>query len=80
MKHYSEGMETFIFRKSWGEVFKVLPEDKAGQLIKAIYAHISGEEATIEDVMLNSVLKSITKEIDLNAYKFLLKAGYISEE
>lgn len=80
MKNYSRAMETFLFRKSWGEIFQALPDEKAGQLIKAIYAHVNGEGAALEDATLNSILKTITKEIDLSAYKYLLRAGYFDED
>lgn len=73
-------METFLFRKSWGEIFQALPDEKAGQLIKAIYAHANGERATLKDATLNCVLKTITKEIDLSAYKYLIRTSYFIED
>ena len=79
MKNYSQAMETFLFRKSWGEIFRALPDEKAGQLIKAIYAHTTGEGAALEDKTVNSILKTITKEMDLSAYKYLKRAGYLNE-
>ena len=80
MKNYSQAMETFLFRKSWGEIFRGLSDEKAGQLIKAIYTHATGESVTLEDTTLNSILKTITKEIDLSAYKYLKRAGYFDED
>ena len=80
MKNYSKAIETFIFRKSWSEIFQALPDEKAGQLIKAICAHTNGEGAALEDATLNSVLKTITKEIDLSVYKYLLRVGYFDED
>lgn len=79
MKNYSRAIDTFLFRKSWGEIFKALPDEKAGQLIKAISIHINGEDAALEDATLNSVLKALTKEIDLSAYKYLKRIGYLDE-
>ena len=79
MKNYSQLIETFILRKSWGEIFHALTDEKAGQLIKAIYDHVNGEDEDLEDATLNGLLKTLTKEIDWNAYKYLSKAGYFDE-
>ena len=79
MKNYSRAMETFLFRISWGEIFKALPDEKAGQLIKAIVAHVNGEDADLKDETLNSILKALTKEIDLSAHRYLKRIGYFDE-
>lgn len=68
LKNYSQAIETFLFKKSWSEIFQALPDEKAGQLIKAIYAHVDGEGIDLEDATLNSILKTITKEIDQTAF------------
>ena len=80
MINYSRFIETFLVRKSWGDLFQALTDENAGKLIKAIFAHTYGEGAALEDSTLNSILKTITKEIDLSAYKYLLRAGYFDED
>lgn len=80
MKNYSLAMETFLFRKSWGELFQALPDKEAGALIKAVYAHVNGESPKLEGTTIRSIYKTITKEIDISAYKYLLRAGYIDDE
>lgn len=57
-----------LFRKSWGEDFRNLPDEEAGRLIKAIYAHVNGEGVEMEDTALSGVFMKITKEIDQTAF------------
>ena len=57
-----------LFRKSWGEDFRNLPDKEAGRLIKAIYAHVNGEGVDLEDAALSGVFMRITKEIDQTAF------------
>ena len=68
LKNYSQAIETFLFRKSWGEIFQALPDEKAGQLIKAIYAHVNGEGVDLKDAVLSGVFMRIAKEIDQTAF------------
>ena len=79
MKKHIQIMETFLFRKAWNDIFQAQTDGNAGKLIKAICAHTEGEDVTLEDKTLNGILKTITKEIDLSAYKYLLRAGYLDE-
>lgn len=78
--NYSQFMQSFLFRRAWGEILQTLPDEKAGQMFKAIFAHTNGESVTLEDVTLNGILKSITKEIDLNSYRYLERTGHIKED
>ena len=58
----------FLFKKSWEEDFRKLPDEEAGKLIKAIYAHVNGESVELEDAALSGVFMKITREIDLSAF------------
>lgn len=59
-----------LFRKSWSEDFRKLPDEEAGRLIKAIYAHVDGkgEGVDLKDAALSGVFMRITKEIDQTAF------------
>jgi len=63
-----ESNSILLFRKSWGEDFQKLPDEEAGRLIKAIYAHVNGEGVELEDTALSGVFMRITREIDLTAF------------
>ena len=79
MKNYCKEMNSFIFKRSWGEIFQTLPDEKAGQLIKAIYTHTNGSAVEMEDITLDSILRTITKEMDLSALKYLRRTGYLND-
>lgn len=79
MDNYSECINTFIFRKSWGEIFRTLPSEKAGRLIKAICAYTNGEEIELKEEPLDGILRTITREINQSAYKYLLRSGYFDD-
>ena len=36
MKNYVCKMETFLFQRSWGDAFRALPAEQAGELIQAV--------------------------------------------
>jgi len=63
-----ESNSILLFRKSWGEDFQKLPDEEAGRLIKAIYAHVNGEGVELEDTALSGVFMRITREIDQTAF------------
>lgn len=55
MINYSTELDTFLFRRSWGDVFKDLTEVQAGKLIKAIYLFTEGEDAAPEEPALKTL-------------------------
>lgn len=76
MKNYSTNLNSFIFKRSWGEVFQALPDEDAGRLIKALYDHADGVDVELEDATLAAVYKSFAQEMDISALNYLRKAGY----
>lgn len=42
--NHTKKLATFLFRRSWGEVFKGLPDEQAGKLIKSIYISMPMEK------------------------------------
>lgn len=52
-----------ILYEAWSLVFDVLPDEKAGQLIKAIFAHVKGEQ--VEPIAgLERVMSEVFETID----------------
>lgn len=57
--------KSFILYDSWGKIFKKLPEEQAGKLIKTIYAYVLGEgEPDIEDPALSAIFDLIRDRLD----------------
>lgn len=57
--------KSFILYDSWGKIFKKLPEEQAGKLIKTIYAYVLGEgETDIEDPALSAIFDLIRDKLD----------------
>ncbi len=61
------GKNNFLIEKSWGALFKSLPDEKAGQIIKAMYDYDCGMEIRIEDPILSAVFEMIRSKMDENA-------------
>lgn len=55
-------LQTFLFRRSWSELIKPLPDDQAGQLIKAFLRYADGEPYTT-DPELDPTIKMMTREL-----------------
>ena len=70
---YSECIDTAIFYKSWSQVFERLTDEKAGQLIKAIYDFMNGGDPKLDDPILGAILEIMTKQIENSARKYIEK-------
>lgn len=60
----------FLMNDKWNEVFSTLPDDKAGQLIKAAFSYHTTGEFQIDDPVLNAVFNMIKSEIDENDRRY----------
>lgn len=60
------GKKNFLIEKKWKKMIANLPDDKAGQLIKAIFNHADGEDVVIDDPVLSAVFFVIQEEMDEN--------------
>lgn len=63
--------KSFLFYVDWGETFKALPDDKAGQLIKHLCAYVNDENPASEDILINAVFVNIknTLKRDLDKWQ-----------
>jgi hypothetical protein len=70
----SENKKSFIAYTDWGDTFKALPDDKAGQLIKHLFAYVNDENPVSEDVLINAVFANIKQTLkrDLDKYKAII--------
>lgn len=59
-----------IINNDWNPMFQNLPDDKAGQLIKALLACHNGVGTEIEDPVLSAVFEMMSSEVCENARKY----------
>lgn len=82
----AEGKKSFIAYSDWKDTFDALPNDKAGELIKHIFAYVNDESPITEDYLINAVFANIknTLKRDLQKwdkqYEQRVKAGKKSAE
>ena len=82
----AENKKSFIAYSDWKDTFDALPDDKAGVLIKHIFAYVNDENPTTEDFLINAVFANIknTLKRDLqkwdNQYDQRVEAGKKSAE
>ena len=82
----AENKKSFIAYTDWKDTFDALPDDKAGILIKFIYAYVNDENPKTDDVLINAVFANIknTLKRDLKKwekqYNQRVKAGKRSAE
>lgn len=60
----------FLLSDEWESMFSALPDEKAGQLIKAAFKYHAGEEASIDDPILDAVFCMVKAKIDENDKKY----------
>lgn len=67
MKSKKQG---YVIYKSWHPVFKSLPDEAAGKLLKAMAAFQDGEDITLDDPMLSAFFTMIKHTFVLDAEKY----------
>lgn len=55
----AEGKKSFVAYADWGGVFRALPDDVAGRLIKHIFAYVNDENPNTEDYVINALFEQI---------------------
>ena len=56
--------------ENWGSLFQALPDDKAGQLIKAIYSYFENPEYEVSDPVLAAVFEMIKSTMQKDTQKY----------
>lgn len=60
----------FLLSDEWKTMFTALPDEKAGQLIKAAFMYHAGEDVDIDDPVLEAVFCMVKAKIDENDSKY----------
>lgn len=82
----AQGKKSFIAYVDWKDTFDALPDEKAGQLIKFIYAYVNDENPKTDDVLINAVFANIRNTLKRDLKKWdkqhqqRVKAGKRSAE
>lgn len=66
----AENKNSFIAYVDWGETFKALPDDKAGQLAKHLFAYVNDENPITDDVLINAVFTNIKLQLKRDLKKW----------
>lgn len=61
---------SFLLSDEWKTMFVNLPDDKAGQLIKAAFHYHAGEDFEIDDPVIDAIFQMIKEKIDENEQKY----------
>ena len=66
----AENKKSFIAYSDWKDTFDALPDDKAGLLIKHIFAYVNDEDPISEDVLVNAVFQNIKNALKRDLVKW----------
>ncbi|MBP93641.1 MAG: hypothetical protein CMC55_05940 [Flavobacteriaceae bacterium] len=55
----AENKKSFIAYSDWNGMFKALPDDVAGKLIKHIFAYVNDEKPECDDYIINALFEQI---------------------
>ena len=62
----SEDKRGFLFRDSWITLFKSMPSQEAGDLIKSVCAYVRGNAVKIENPLILAMFNYIKEQIEEN--------------
>lgn len=65
-----ENKKSFIAYSDWKETFDVLPDEKAGQLIKHIFSYVNDENPITDDILINAVFVNIKNTLKRDLKKW----------
>jgi hypothetical protein len=66
----AEDKKSFIAYSDWHGVFKALPNDVAGKLIKHIFSYVNDENPTTEDYIINALFEQIKSTLKRDLHKW----------
>jgi hypothetical protein len=66
----AKNKKSFITYTDWRDTFNALPDGKAGQLIKHIFAYVNDENPKTEDVLINAVFANIKQQLKRDLKKW----------
>lgn len=66
----AEHKKSFIAYADWKETFDSLPDEKAGQLIKHIFAYVNDDNPISDDILINAVFINIRNTLKRDLKKW----------
>jgi len=66
----AENKKSFIAYVDWKETFDALPDEKAGQLVKHLFAYVSDENPETDDVLIKAVFANIKHQLKRDLKKW----------
>lgn len=66
----AENKKSFIAYVDWKETFDVLPDEKAGQLVKHLFAYVNDENPETNDVLITAVFANIKHQLKRDLRKW----------
>lgn len=66
----AEGKKSFVAYVDWKDTFDALPDEKAGQLVKHLFAYVNDENPTSDDVLINAVFANIKQQLKRDLRKW----------
>lgn len=69
----AKGKKSFTAYCDWKETFNSLPDDKAGQLIKHLFAYVNDENPETDDILINAVFAQMKATLKRDLKKWEAK-------
>jgi hypothetical protein len=66
----AENKKSFVAYVDWKETFDSLPDDKAGQLVKHLFAYVNDENPVSDDILINAVFVNIKQQLKRDLKKW----------
>ena len=66
----AENKKSFIAYVDWKETFDSLPDEKAGQLVKHLFAYVSDENPETDDILIKAVFANIKHQLKRDLKKW----------
>ena len=83
MKNYVKDTNTFLFRRSWGEVFKDMSDEEVGKIVKAVYAYADGVDDLTEQLTKypsKCIYKMMIRQLNNSSAKYLKRVEQFRKE
>lgn len=66
----AEGKKSFVAYSDWDGMFKALPDDVAGKLIKHIFSYVNDRNPTSDDYVINALFEPIKSTLKRDLVKW----------
>lgn len=66
----AEGKKSFVAYSDWDGMFKALPDDVAGKLIKHIFSYVNDRNPTSDDYVINALFEPIKATLKRDLVKW----------